>query len=377
MTTHAVLSPSSAARWMRCPGSVALSKGLPDNSSRDANEGTAAHELAAMCLTNNLDAVAYLGRLIGGFTVDIDMASAVQVYVDFVRRITGDRYVEQRLSISHITAEKDAAGTSDAVVLDTDNDTLWVVDLKFGRGVKVFAENNEQLQIYALAALEEYGFLFEPAKVCVAIVQPRIDHIDVWELTTDELRGFGVLASDAARATSEADAPLVPGTKQCKFCRAKATCPALRQQVVEQFECLQPPADGDSGQLATAMSKVDLIEDWCRAVRAETERRLFAGEAVSGWKLVAGRRGSRKWSDETGAIEVMKSMRMRQDQMFDFKVISPTTAEKLAKAGEIGERQWPRLQSLITQDEGRPSVAPESDKRQALTVGADAFEVLA
>ena len=124
----------------------------------------------------------------------------------------------------------------------------------------------------------------------------------------------------------------------------------------------------DEAWLSAALGKIDLIEDWCKAVRAEAERRLLAGQPVPGWKLVQGKKGARQWADAKAAEDALKSMRLKPDDMYEMKLISPTTAEKLYKAGTIGPRQWPHLQGLITQSEGKPHVAPESDSRPALVV---------
>ncbi len=176
---------------------------------------------------------------------------------------------------------------------------------------------------------------------------------------------------------------LRPAEKACKFCRAKATCPALRAEVAstvalesyaaspDEFADMTPASihDGvDEQWLAVCLSKVDMIEDWCKSIRAETERRLLAGAPVPGYKLVQGKRGARQWTDAKVAEETLKTMRVKLEDMYDFKLISPTTADKLAKAGTIGPRQWPKLQGLITQSEGKPHVAPVSDSRPALVV---------
>jgi hypothetical protein len=116
------------------------------------------------------------------------------------------------------------------------------------------------------------------------------------------------------------------------------------------------------------MSKVKLIEIWAKAIRAEVERRLLAGETVNGWKIVQGKRGYRQWTSEDEAEAVLKAMRVPHDRMYYYAVVSPTTADRLAKEGVIGPRQWHKLQALITQAEGKPSVAPESDKRTALAL---------
>ena len=366
---HAQLSPSSATRWMSCPGSVALTKGMLDTSSKYADEGTDAHELAALCLETNTDAVAYLGRVLTeGHTVDDDMARHVQSYVHYVRDLAegGALLVEQRLPIGNLTGEKDAHGTTDALI--THPDELTVADLKYGMGEPVQADNNPQLQIYALAALRQYELAYDFKTVRMVIHQPRLGAVSEWVQTVEELEAFAVRVAEAAQYTEDPDAPLVPSTKGCRWCKAKATCPALRAEVDALFEVVPEAAPEDT--LATAMSKVDLVDAWSKAVRAETERRLLAGEPVNGFKLVQGRRGARAWGDKTEAEALLKKLRLKVDEMYDLSLISPTKAEKLHEAGAIGPRQWSKVVELVTQSDGKPSVAPVSDKRPALVTSA-------
>jgi len=124
------------------------------------------------------------------------------------------------------------------------------------------------------------------------------------------------------------------------------------------------------------MKATDLIEGWCKAVRAKVESELFAGHQVPGYKLVDGRQGARSWADENEAEKLLKSFRLKEAQMYDFKLISPTTAEKVLKVAS--PKRWTKAQALISRSDGKPSVAPESDKRPALVVKptADEFEVV-
>jgi hypothetical protein len=130
----------------------------------------------------------------------------------------------------------------------------------------------------------------------------------------------------------------------------------------------------DGQSLGNAMKQLDFVENWVKQVRAETERRLLAGDEVPGFKLVEGRQGNRTWADPEVAEAAMKQMRLNKEAMYDFKLISPTTAEKRAKAESIGPRQWVKLQELIVRKPGKPSVAPASDKRPALTLAPVSFD---
>lgn len=395
MTAHAKLSPSGAHRWMRCPGSVVLEAEYPDSSSVYADEGTAAHTLAAWCLEDEHDAHNYIGVEITvgerKFIVDGDMAAYAQDFVKLVREYAqqGALLVEQRLPIGHVTGEEEAKGTSDAVVLAPRE--IIVIDLKYGMGVRVDAEDNEQLQLYALGALEEYSLLGDFEMVTMVIHQPRLNHVSEWNIPVAQLLQFGEEvkarakeARDAAEIALETKLSagggfLFAGEKQCRFCRAKASCPELRADVadivnetatLEDFSELVPVKPDDTtgdNYLSVAMAKVSMVEDWCTAIRAEVERRLFTGQTVDGWKLVEGRRGPRAWRDEGAVIAAFKSFRLKQDEMYELKLISPTKAEKLLKDTP---KRWAKVQEHITQRAGKASVAPVTDRRPTVAVAA-------
>jgi hypothetical protein len=481
MADHAKLSPSGAHRWMRCAGSLCLESAYPDKGSEFASEGTMAHALAADCLEKENDAGLYIGTVLEfkdgnklvKETVSAEMAREVQKYLKEVRAAVGEGdtlMVEQRLPIfGGVIPEQ--FGTSDVVILQPAARRIQVRDLKYGRGVQVFAENNEQLMLYALGALDEFDPLGDDYDdVLVAIHQPRLDHTDEWVVSVADLRAFEQQAIAAGkRALSilklqNYPGYLTPGDKQCTFCKAKADCPALRDNVLAtvmgDFDVLdgtlaekadmygaeiepvietlkkdeiavsmgeaervlaaaygvaakavdfcngldhhgEPEGDGyfiikkptilpaldsveerlaslDDEHLGMCMEAVDRIEGWCKATRAETERRLLAAHAIPGFKLVTGKQGNRAWTDAEAVEATLKKMRLKKEEMYDYTLISPTTAEKLVAAGILGQKQWDKLQDSICRASGKPSVAPVTDPRPALAItrAEDDFEKL-
>lgn len=407
---HSLWSASKFESIMLCPGKIVLEEGKPNSTSKYAAEGTAAHQVLTWALQEDRPAVAYVGRLVeaDGFTfmVDDDMARHVQVCIDYVNDIKGDDgilFADIRVNYAQYlgTDEKEAWGTADVIIAR--GTELITVDFKYGMGVEVSAEKNPQLSLYALGALQAcHGLVADFERVRMAISQPRIRSApSEWDCSVEEIEAWGRRTARSAVAScnnAKASWPeehrrdewnatfLNPNEKACKFCKAKATCPALRDEVAstvfqaaaataEEFADFSlntpdivPQQQAPEEWLAACLSKADLIEDWVKSVRAEAERRLLAGAPVPGYKLVQGKRGARQWADAKAVEEALKSMRLKEAEMYDFKLISPTSADKLAKAGVIGPRQWPKLQELITQKEGAPHVAPVSDSRPALTV---------
>ena len=358
---HAKLSPSTAHRWMRCAGSHALEARIEFKPRRFS------------------------------MTVTHEMAEGVQIYLDNLAKYRtegSELLVEQKLPIGHLTGEEGATGTGDGIILDFANAELQVHDLKFGRGVEVSAVDNEQLRMYLLGALENYGLLAEWKSFRGVIHQPRISGVPSEERwTLEELQAFAGRCRERAYHATQVrtgEHPnaiihhLTPGDKQCQFCDAKAKCPAVeklvRDSVMVEFEDLDKveaktlTPNIELTRLAKLYAIKDLVIDWAKAIAAEFESRLLAGEQHPDWKLVTGRKGNRAWRDATEAETVLKSMRLKHDEMYEYSLISPTSAEKLAKAGTLGERQWKKLQEHITQTDGKVTVAPASDKRAAIEV---------
>jgi hypothetical protein len=403
MTTHARFSPSGAHRWMYCPASIAVTLDEPRTSSEYAAEGTAAHDVAAQCLTSGRDADSFVGTEVEAdgykFAVTKDFASAVQVYIDSVRRRAEGALllVEQKVEFSKAIGFDSQFGTSDAVIWDAAQNVLTVQDLKFGRGVKVYAEQNEQAQMYGVGTLETFGELLDipdTAKVVLVISQPRLDHEDEWETTVPALREFAKRAASAAYNAQHAIAQAVNfGAEQvsdrffqvtekgCYFCTFKASCKAYEKTVakavfddldaLENADALavgpEPTVPAKGSELGAKYAVLGLIENWCRAVRAETEKRVAEGVEVIGadglpLKVVEGRKGHRAWTDSAQAEAVLLGLLPVEKVYAPQVVLSPSKIAAILDKKKTAET-WAVVKELITTPRGRPVVVLGSDPR--------------
>lgn len=382
MTKHAKLSPSGAHRWIACPGSIALEETLPvgDKGSIYAAEGTVAHEIAELCLSSGNDAKDYNGRVstVDGFDITNDeaMQGYVQDYVDFVRDTDGEMFVEQRVNFSDWVP----AGFGTADVIKMHGDAMSVIDLKYGMGVRVDADDNPQGMCYALGALNDYGFLYDVKHIRIVIVQPRLDHVSEWWITTEDLLDWAeTVLKPAAKAALGDDAPRVPGPKQCKFCKGAGKCRELAEHSLsvasDGFSTVEAPgepvdaaslSDVEIGQL---LPQLDGVAAWIKAVEAYAQERMETGHDIPGHKLVEGR-SLRKWCDEIDAEIALKRTKLKVADIFTKKLISPAQAEK-----KLGKTH--KVMDLVVKPDGRPTIAPVSDKRPALEINpADGFDAV-
>lgn len=433
--THATLGPSGAHRWVPCPGSIVLSAGRGDAVGRDAKWGTAAHELAAILLEPYsglqltpkaiaeiaaLDAEAYLGRVFtvegDDFEVDGDMATCVNDYIGqaVAYMEMGDRLcVEREVSIQHITGEVGATGTSDLIVIKPAAKEIIVIDLKTGRGVIVWADDNEQCTMYGEGARNELDFLYGPFEnLTNVIIQPRVEHVSEERIDIATLAQRVEMIREASRRVDIArlergtgltrrdwiDDFLNPGTKQCKFCPAKGIpCPALSDAVsgalsftapaakAEDFPDLSLPKQAaaavvdmaaiEDETFATACRALEMVEAWVDAVRDERKRRLFDGKPVSGFYLGLGPKGSREWEDPKAAEETMRKAKLTVDEMFTKKLITFPAAEKKFKGNKT---LWAKLAPNVKQAPAGPIVCKDGDGKPVWTSAApaDAFPEL-
>lgn len=373
MTVHARLSASGSHRWLYCPGSVKAEESLPNTTSYHAEEGTAAHELAELALMGSGNARDWLGKQLpesNAFTVTDEMANAVQVYVDYVRGFSGEHAYEQRIDFGDWVPE--GFGTADAVIVQ--DDKIRVIDLKYGRGLRVDAEENTQAILYALGVYAEHELFIDIKNVVITIVQPRLDHIDEWEISISELLKRGEWIRQRAEEANSPDAERVPGEAQCLWCKAKATCPALMKftnaAIMSDFETLDL-VNVDrltDSQLRQALDSKKLIIGWLDAVEMYIKERVENGGSFEGYKMVEGR-SSRSWSDEKLAIEVLESE--LGEQAWEKKLLSVAKAER-----SLGKAKLGVISDLVLRSSGKPTLVPESDKRPALGATADDFDCL-
>jgi hypothetical protein len=404
---HAKLGASSAGRWMNCAGSVRLIDSLPpeerDRGSSYAREGSAAHALAEACLEDRVDAKHYLGHWIaeidgdwsllapgirGDFEVTEEMAEAVQVYLDEVRGhlgrlIASDILIEER--VAPLEGRPEMFGTSDAIIYCLVDGELVVLDLKYGAGVVVEVEENEQAMYYALGALRrigaEHGFDLIHT-VTLVIAQPRAARaggpVRRWSLPAARLLAWGTTLEAAADATEKPEAPLAAGS-WCRFCPAQPVCPEVRRKVLETAQvnfatvpvvvsgllpAIPLPDESNPEMMSKALNIIPLLDSWAREVEGLAFRRLVRGEVVPGFKLVR-KSANRRWADPAVVeTELKKLGGVEPKDIYEMKLRGPAQLEKLKAIGKA----WVKQHSV--RPEGEPVVAPESDPREALPAGA-------
>lgn len=360
---HSILGASKAHRWMSCPASVKLEATFPEEESFYAAEGTAAHALAEMCLLSQKPPEEYIGVEVEGFTVDQEMAYHVATYVDYCNIQEGKKEIE--LKVDYSEWAEGGFGTADYVTVH--DGVCKVIDLKYGQGVKVSAQRNEQLMLYGLGAA--YKFIDEVDTVEMTIVQPRMDNIDTYSIRAKDLfKWANEKVKPAARRVFAPEPEYNPTPKGCHFCKAKATCRALAEHnynlTLSSFENLeeplvvQVPHTLNVEEIGHLLPKMDALIGWAHGIQKHAHKLLSDGGILPNYKLVNGR-SQRKWVD--GKVAEESLVEMLGDEAYITKLVSPTQAEKL-----LGKAKAKEVTDLWHKPNGKPTLAPESDPRPAV-----------
>lgn len=400
---HSPRGPSAAHRFVRCPGSINAERGLSDVPSIFSAEGTLFHEVAAHCLEFGLEPEDFVGnrQVIDGFELAVtpDMARHMRAGLSWVREKAagGVLFVETRVDISPWCGPGEF-GTSDVGIVIPDEQLLVIFDWKYGAGVPVAPDWNEQLALYGLGFVHTFRERFPELclwphdwRVLFVIEQPRaVGGGGQWECTMVELLELGDRIRAAAELSRRADAPLNPGEKQCKFCkrrRARGGCAAYNGQILDLFDldetdldlaadlgaavlALPAPVEMTPERRSAIVQAMPMISDWLKKVHQHTYNDAVLGRPTPGLKLVEGRNPARKYRDETAAEAALKALLVDPDEAFERKLRSPAGAERI-----LTKDQFRAFSSEhVTVGTPKPSLVPVADPRPAVKAAASCFD---
>jgi hypothetical protein len=390
---HSRFAPSASPRVTRCPASLLLNETEPDRPSVEAAEGTAAHYIGQLCLKNRCKVEKYAGCVVGvmlsgeeyfvhenapapaegegwAFEVDDEMIVAVQDYVDRCNALPGKHYVEIRVDISHLCPEPNQKGTSDHIALDLDSSPkrMYVTDLKYGKGVQVFAEENEQAINYASGALREFDTFDEVEEIVVRISQPRLDHFDEWIVPRAEFEKYENYIRERNALALSDNPPFGPSEKACRFCKVQARCRALNDflhtkaafafdDLDEDFVTPDPRLLSDE-ELVEAWRMTALISARATAIAKEMIRLMLQGHDMPTVHL-AESRTHRQFANKRDAEMFLKwDCDLDEDQVYKKKMISPNQAMKL-----IPKPLREELAGMLFKPPGKPCIVDAKSNR--------------
>ena len=359
---HALLSASSAHRWLCCPPSAVASEAYPDQDTEFTREGTLAHEVAEHVARAGTAGIDPNAKWKDGITKEmLECAKAYADYIDELKK-SDDAVVllEQRVDFSPWVPE--GFGTCDCIIIQ--GDTLTIIDYKYGQGVPVSAKDNPQMKLYALGALNDYGIACDTKRIEMHIFQPRLDNISDDALTADELLAWAEKTVKPVAAKAFKGKGNYNAGEHCRFCQHAGRCRKLRTVCTEFVEThdmrVGVPVLADF-EIAETLRMEPLITLWLRRVKEQAFSTLMDGGTVPGYKLVEGKQGNRKWTDELKVADVLKAQGYALEDITETKLLSPSNMDKA-----IGKKRAAELlEQYIERAPGQPTVVPETDRRPA------------
>ena len=379
---HAMLSASGSSRWLNCTPSARLEQKYTetrkfDDSSDFAKEGTLAHDVGELLLKVRSEEITKtiwkkeMTKLRRSPFYSKEMEDHyVEVYADYVmeqfnvaQSKTPDSIllIEERLDFSHIVEE--GFGTGDAVIIS--DGVMEVIDLKYGKGVKVSPEDNSQLKLYGLGGLEAYDMLYDIHTVRLTVFQPRIDNVDSWEISKEDiLKWAESIVKPKAKQAYEGDGIQQAGD-WCRFCKVKGMCATIAAKNIKlaQHEFADPHLLKDD-QLLDIYKQIPMLVDWAKGVETHMLKEALNGKFWKGLKVVEGR-SNRKWKDEKEVVEILMENKFTADKFTKSKLQGIPAIQKL-----VGNPFHEILSQQVIKPEGRPTLVSNSDKRSSI-LGTD------
>lgn len=370
---HALLSASSAERWLNCTPSARLSENVPETTSEYAEKGTLAHAIAELKLRKYAITPmgmrkfnAELKKLQDSPAYEVDMLAGTDMYLDHIKSIyTGYSsknrptvYAEHKVNYGHIAP--DGFGTADCIIIGGGD--LHVVDYKNGSGVQVSAENNSQLKLYALGALREFGLLHSVERVHLTIVQPNNGGINSWDTTPDALYEWAEEIKPIAQVANAGEGECKTGD-WCRFCPVLVTCSAQHTDF-SMFNDLTAtsPTEMPPDEIGRLLNQVETVADWMTKLREYALSQIIAGVKIPGWKSVEGQ-SRRAWTDQDKAFEAIKAGGIDEAILYERKPLTLAAVEKA-----VGKPTFDELAGqFINRPAGAPTLAHETDRRPAFT----------
>lgn len=372
---HALLSASHAARWLACPPSARLEEKFKEtcgfqDSSVYAEEGTLAHEFAELSLRmasgriSKVDYESALEALRGHELYSEEIEEQIEKYSTYVmeafehaKTVVPDPvlFIEEKLDFSHIVEE--GFGTGDSGIIA--DGTMEVIDLKYGKGVKVEACENPQLKLYALGALRNYEMLYDIHTVRLTIIQPRIDNIVSWDISVKDLYKWAFEVVKPIAEKAYVGKGIQKAGEHCKFCSVKAMCNTLAQRniALAKHEFKDPQLLTEK-QLIDVYKQIPMLVDWANSVGEFLFNKALAGEKVEGYKLVEAP-SRRRWTNEKDVQAKLKEEGYTEEQFNTVKLKGISDIEKL-----VGKKNFPVLmEGFVIKPQGNPILVPETDKR--------------